>query len=645
MSELTREDLEQKVRALEEVEARLRESEEKFRLAFHTNPDSINLNRLSDGLYIDINEGFTRLMGYTREEVIGKTSLELDIWVDPKDRERLVEGLMATGSVDNLEARFRRKSGQIGIGLMSARVLRINQEDVILSITRDITARKQMEEELRESERRYRTLFERSNDAIFVVDRRTGRYLDANEAAVRLTGRTLPEIRQSRTKDLSPKGAEERLAAVGSADEPVNFGRVTYVRPDGTERIAFLSAVPLDDETVFGIARDITDEVRLEQQLFQAQKMEALGRLAGGIAHDFNNLLVPIIGYAELGMMKVSPDDDLYRDLEQIEKVAVRAADLTRQILAFSRRQILELQVLDLNEVITDFQKMIQRLLREDIEMHIHLAPSLGQIKGDRVQIEQVLMNLVINARDAMPTGGTLTIETANIFLDDAYFERYAEEKKPGHYVMLVVSDTGCGMDAETQKHIFEPFFTTKVSDGGVGLGLATVFGIVKQHQGYIWVYSEPDRGTTFKVYLPQAEETAYPAELAQTTPRTLYGTETVLVVEDEGMVRNLVCESLVAYGYTVIEAGDAIQAIELAAAHPGAIHLLLTDVIMPQMNGQELHRRIVVIHPDIKLLYMSGYTDNVIIHHGILDRGVNFIQKPFTVKTLARKVREVLDR
>jgi two-component system cell cycle sensor histidine kinase/response regulator CckA len=645
MSKPTYEELEQKVKALEEVEARLRESEEKFRLAFHTNPDAINLSRVSDGLYIDINEGFTRSMGYTREEVVGKTSLELNIWGDPKDREQFVKGLMTVGYVDNLEARFRRKNGQVGSGLVSARVLRINQEDVILSITRDITERKQMEEDLRESEHRYRTLFEKTSDAIFVVDKRTGRYLDANEAAVQLTGRTLPEICQLMTKDISPEGAKERLAAVESANEPVDFGRVTFIRPDGTERIALLGTVPLDNEKVFGIAHDITDAVKLEKQLFQAQKMEVIGRLAGGIAHDFNNLLVPIIGYAQLGMMRVSPDDNLYTELEHIEKAAERAADLTRQILAFSSRQVLELRMLNLNEVIKDFQKMAQRLLKEDIQVNICLAPSLGQIKGDRAQIEQILMNLVINAGYAMPTGGALTIETANIFLDEAYFERYAEEKKPGHYVMLAVSDTGCGMDAETQKHIFEPFFTTKGRGKGTGLGLSTVFGIVKQHQGYIWVYSEPDKGTTFKVYLPQVEEMVHPVEITRAEPGSLYGTETILVVEDEEMVRKLVCETLAAYGYNVLDANSSIHALKLAAGHKEKIHLLLTDVIMPQMNGQELYQKIVATHPNIKLLYMSGYTDNIIVHHGILDGGIDFLQKPFTVNSLVQKVKEVLDR
>ena len=644
MSRPTYQELEQRVNALEAVEAKLRESEEKFRLAFHTNPDSINLNRVSDGLYVDINEGFTRLMGFTREEVIGKTSVELDIWVDPKDRDLLVAGLQSVGYVDNLEARFRRKNGEIGIGLMSARVLRMNQDNFILSITRDITKRKEMEAELRESEFRYRTLFERTKDSIFVVDRHSGRFLDANEAAQQLTGRSLAQLCQLRTSDITPTEWESRLGVVETAVVPIDFGRVTYVRPDGSERITLLSTVPLDAERVFGIAHDITDQVKLEERLFQVQKMEAVGRLAGGIAHDFNNLLVPIISYAQLGMMKVPPDENLYTHLKQIERAAERAADLTRQILAFSRRQVLELQVLNINEIIQDFQKLTQRLLKEDIEVRLYLDAALGQIKGDRAQVEQILMNLVINAGDAMPTGGILSIETANIFLDELYFDRVAEEKKPGHYVMLAVSDTGMGMDLETQKHIFEPFFTTKERGQGTGLGLATVFGIVKQHEGYIGVYSEPGKATTFKVYLPQTTEADTAITLRQAEPAFLAGSETILVVEDEEMVRGLICETLAAFGYHVLEAESAPHALQLGVAHGEELDLLLTDVIMPQMNGQELYHKMAAIHPDIKLLYMSGYTDNVIAYQGIAGKGLNFLQKPFTVNGLAQKVREVLD-
>lgn len=391
------------------------------------------------------------------------------------------------------------------------------------------------------------------------------------------------------------------------------------------------------------LQQQIAERERLEERLRQAQKLEAIGSLAGGIAHDFNNLLVPILGYVELSLLDLAPESRLYANLAQVRKAAEQAANLTRQILAFSRQQVLELSILDLNVIVEEFKKMIQRLIGEDIELRTILTAAPYPVKADKGQIEQVLMNLAVNSRDAMPEGGRLTIETANVLLDEAYVQKYASDLPPGPYVMLAVSDTGQGMDAETQKRIFDPFFTTKESGKGTGLGLATVFGIVKQHQGSIWVYSEPGRGTTFKIYLPQAKNTAQPA----TTPPPIdgsltSGTETVLVVEDEGLVRRLVCETLAAHGYDVVEASSPAACLRLAA-DKAQIHMLLTDVILPEMNGRELYQKLVAIHPGSKVLYMSGYTNNVIVHHGILEEDIAFLQKPFTVLNLTRKVREVL--
>ena len=393
------------------------------------------------------------------------------------------------------------------------------------------------------------------------------------------------------------------------------------------------------------LTREIAARERMEEQLLQVQKMEALGRLAGGIAHDFNNLLVPIMGYVDLHLLDLPPESDLYADLMQVRQAAERAANLTRQILAFSRQQMLELRVIDLNEVIEEFTKMLRRLIGENIELRKALSSSLHLITADRGQIEQVLLNLAVNARDAMPGGGRLTIETANVTLDEAYVEKYANDLTPGRYVMLAVSDTGKGMDAETQRHIFDPFYTTKKNSKGTGLGLSTVFGIVKQHQGNIWVYSEPDKGTTFKIYLPRSKEaTQTSASITRETPSSMGGTETILVVEDEDIVRRLVCETLAAHGYDVIESQTPGKCLQLASGKD-KIHLLLTDVVMPEMNGRKLYQELVVIHPDCKALYMSGYTDNVIHHHNILDEGVYFLQKPFTIHNLLRKVREVLER
>jgi PAS domain S-box-containing protein len=407
-------------------------------------------------------------------------------------------------------------------------------------------------------------------------------------------------------------------------------GILTFDSQDGLERVV-------------GVFRDISARKALEEQLYQARKMEAIGRLAGGIAHDFNNILVPILGYADLGMRRLPPDDRLYNYLKMIHEAADRAAGLTHQILAFSRRQVLEMELLDLNTVVAKFEKMIRHLIGEDIVLQTFLEADLYRVKADRGQIEQVLMNLAINARDAMPNGGQLTIETTNTYLDEAYVAKHTEAQPPGYYAMLAVSDTGCGMDAETQQQIFEPFFTTKKPGAGTGLGLATVFGIIKQHQGNIWVYSEPENGASFRIYLPQTREGVFtPNNLPSLT--SLYGTETILVVEDEDMVRKLAVETLEAHGYHVLEAPTPKAGIQQVAEAKAPIDLLLTDVIMPEMNGLVLYQNVVALQPDIKVLYMSGYTDNIIVHHGILDEGVNFLQKPFTVQSLTRIVRQVLE-
>ena len=401
---------------------------------------------------------------------------------------------------------------------------------------------------------------------------------------------------------------------------------------------------------IIGTALDITPRKEAEEalqksqaQLLQAQKMEAVGRLAGGIAHDFNNILVPIIGYADLGMMGLSPQDQLYTDLQRVRKAADRASGLTRQILAFSRQQVLDMRILDLNGVLSEFKQLIQRVIGEDIELNTRLTPELYQVKADKVQIEQVLLNLIVNARDAMPQGGKLTIETTNAYLDEEYVKRYADAQPPGHYVELSVNDTGGGMAAETQAQIFEPFFTTKEQGKGSGLGLATVFGIVKQHSGNIWVESEVGIGTTFKIYLPKAEGVISSISNEVIPPSSHFGTETILVVEDEEMVRNLVCQSLVAHGYHIIEAKSPVEALRLATEMSEPIHLLLTDVIMPRLNGPELYQKITVVQPEVKVLYMSGYTDNVIVEQGIPHDGTNFLQKPFTIQALAEKIKSVL--
>jgi PAS domain S-box-containing protein len=391
-------------------------------------------------------------------------------------------------------------------------------------------------------------------------------------------------------------------------------------------------------------AEDVTEQRSLEQQLRQAQKMEAVGRLAGGIAHDFNNLLMVISGYCEFLLERVGKDQGLRGPTEEIAHAAGRASSLTRQLLAFSRKQMLATKVLDLNTVVAENLKMLTRLIGEDIDLVMIPGTEIGAVKADPGQVEQVIMNLAVNARDAMPRGGKLTIETANVTLDEEYARRHGPVK-PGEYVMLAISDTGLGMDAETESHIFEPFFSTK-GPKGTGLGLSTVYGIVKQSEGYIWVYSEPGKGTAFKVYLPRVTPAGEPlvSQPAAALASSANSQETILLVEDETNVRDLARQYLEKQGYTILDAAEGASAIQVSTSYPGPIHLLLTDVIMPGMNGRELAQRIASLRPETRVLYMSGYTENAIGHNGVLDEGINFLQKPFTLPTLKAKVRELLD-
>jgi PAS domain S-box-containing protein len=394
---------------------------------------------------------------------------------------------------------------------------------------------------------------------------------------------------------------------------------------------------------VIGVALDITDRKQLADQLRVSQKMQAIGELAGGVAHDFNNLLMVVKGHGELLLSRLPDPSPLRHNVEQMEKAADRAATLTRQLLAFSRKQVLQPRVLDLNEVVSGMIQMFSRVIGENIEMAFLPGTKLGRVKADPGQIEQVLLNLVVNGRDAMPDGGRLTIETSNIVLDEEYAATHTS-LRPGPYVMLTVSDTGCGMDAQTQSRIFEPFFTTKEHGKGTGLGLATVYGVVKQSGGFIYVYSEVEHGTTFKIYLPLVTadaEKLTTEKVVQGPPR---GTETILFVEDEESVRSLVRDFLETTGYKVLEATDGIHALDVAAAHKGPIHILITDVVMPRLSGRELAVRLSAERKDVKILYISGYTDDSVFRHGVLEGGVSFLQKPFNLKSLAQKIREVLD-
>jgi PAS domain S-box-containing protein len=514
---------------------------------------------------------------------------------------------------------------------------------------RDITERKRAEQELSKSEERYRDMVENAHDIIYSHDLE-GNYTSINKAGERITGYTREEaLRMNLTQTVAPEYLEKarQMLVRKLADEEITVYDLEIIAKDGRRiavevntRLVYQNGVPV---AVQGIARDVTERRQLEDQLRQAQKMEAVGRLAGGIAHDFNNLLTAITGYSDLILRRLRADDPLRRNVEEIKKAGDRAASLTRQLLAFSRKQVLQPKVLDLNAVVSDMEKMLRRLIGEDIELRTALASELGSVKADPGQIEQVIMNLAVNARDAMPNGGNLIIETENVYLNKGYATSHIAVN-PGAYVMLTVSDTGEGMSEETKTRIFEPFYTTKEVGKGTGLGLSTVYGIVKQSGGNIWVYSEVGKGTSFKIYLPRVDEAAQEYKRNHEVEEFLYGTETILLAEDDNLVRRLVRAALEGYGYRVLEAEDGSAALSVSEQHEEMVHLLLTDVVMPRMSGRELADRLAQSRPETKVLYMSGYTDESIVYHGVIDAQTPFIQKPFEAEALARKIRDLLD-
>ena len=513
-----------------------------------------------------------------------------------------------------------------------------------------------IERELRESEARaalrdaeasFATLVEFAPIGIYRSNP-AGHFLSVNSALVRMLGYdSADEVLQLDMGRGVYADADERQSLLDRdtySDRQYDDVEATWKRKDGrllqvqlSVRAVRNAAGQVDYYETF--VRDVTDQRRLQQQLTQSQKMEAIGRLAGGVAHDFNNLLTVITSYSDLVFQDLPPDDPRRDDVDQVRKAADGAAALTRQLLAFSRQQVLEPKVIDLNGVVDNLKKILQRVIGEDVELTTVLAAELGAVKADISQIEQILMNLAVNARDAMPTGGQLTIETSNVDYDP---ERQQRADGSRNFVMLAVTDTGTGMDEATKAKIFEPFFTTKQPGKGTGLGLATVYAIVTQAEGFIWVYSELGHGTSFKIYLPQVDAVPTTAAVARVDlPR---GTETVLLVEDAAAVRAVARQVLQRQGYRVLEASDGEDALHLAARHQGTIDLVLTDVVMPRAGGRELAERLLAVRPDTRVLYMSGYTDDSVVRHGILEGGVAYLQKPFSPEGLARKVREVLD-
>jgi PAS domain S-box-containing protein len=521
----------------------------------------------------------------------------------------------------------------------------------VIGVTRDITDRKRVEDALRESE----AFLERAQQVAHVGSwisapgsegtlswsKETRRIFGLDESA--FDGRVASFFDRVHPEDREQVRAAARAALAGGQPYEVDH---RIVRPDGTVRWVHEQADVVGDEqgrpaALIGTVQDITDRKSLEEQLLQAQKMEAMGRLAGGVAHDFNNLLTAILGYADIVLRRLEAGHPLRGKVEEIKKAGERASTLTRQLLVFSRKQDMQPRVVGLNAVVTELEKMLRRIIGEDVELTTSLAADLGRIRADPAQLEQILLNLAVNARDAMPSGGLLVLETANAELDATYAREHVGVS-PGRYVMLVVSDTGTGMSEETRRHIFEPFFTTKAPGKGTGLGLATVYGIVAQSGGHIWVYSEPGRGTVFKVYLPRVDD---PVDAkAATAPPLVGGAETVLLVEDEDGVRELMAEVLTGYGYEVLTARRAEEALQLAARHSGRLDLVISDVVLPGLGGPALVEQLRAARPGIPALFISGYTSETMVQRGIVEEGAAVLPKPFTPEALGRRVREVLD-
>ena len=612
----------------------------------HTN-DTIQVIDPETGRFLDVNEQACRAHGYTRAEYLALTVPQIDPLLADRPWEQTREELRRTGS-RVFESQHRRKDGSVFPVEVNVNYIRLDR-DYLLAVVRDITERKRAERALVESHSLLNAVVEGTSDAVFVKDLQ-GRYLMINSAGARFLGKTVDEVIGKDDRELF---TPDTARAIMERDRQVmTSGQSSTVEETataaGVTRTYLATKVAHRDPNgkiigLIGISHDITELKRLEEQFRQAQKMEAVGRLAGGVAHDFNNLLTVINGYAGILFADLPPDDPKREITAEIRTAGERAANLTRQLLAFSRQQVLQPQVVNLNTLLDELRKLLGRLIGEDIELGLVPDPDLGLAKVDPGQFEQAVINLAVNARDAMPQGGHLLIETHNATLD-AHYAKSHPDVKPGRYVRVVIRDSGSGMDEATKARIFEPFFTTKGPGKGTGLGLAMVYGFVKQSGGHVDVQSELGRGTTFTVYLPRTDETLASSRSSPHLFKSPKGTETILLVEDADAVRNLLRVVLQSNGYTVLEARDGPEAAAVAQKHPGPIDLLLTDLVMPRMSGRLLADLVSKTRPGIRVLMMSGYTDEAVLHHGVLEGDVAFLQKPFSPIGLARKVREVLD-
>ena len=631
------------------AEEALRVSEERFSKAFHISPTATVISSLADGRIIDVNDGFLKMFDRTREQVVGHSSLLLEMWENPSDRVAAVERLRRDGAVREMELQVRAAGNSLRDVLLSADMLTLESRPCIITTLYDISERKQAEQALQKSRHQLQAILDHA-PALISLKHPNGDYLLVNQRFGTLFQRAPETIIGRSDAELFPPP----LAAVFQANDQAVLTRgrpveLEEIMPllDGPHTYSSIKFPLLDQMgqpyALCSIATDITERKLLEAQLFQAQKMDSIGQLAGGVAHDFNNLLTAITGYSELVMNSLPDDNGARDDMQQVLNAAQRATTLTRQLLAFARRQPIMPYVINLNTLVGDLDKLLRRLISEDIELEVRLAQNLHNVKADPAQIEQVLLNLVVNARDAMPQGGQLIVETGNVALDPRYANGHLDIPA-GSYVMLAVTDTGTGMPPEVQAHVFEPFFTTKEPGKGTGLGLSTCYGIVKQHGGTIWIYSELGEGTSIKIYLPQAGGVPYLAQ-PQGEAQIRGGAETVLLVEDEDAVRVLAARVLRSHGYTVLEAINGVEAVRLARGYqPLPIHMLLTDVVMPQMSGRAVAEEIVALYPNIGTLYMSGYTEHATLRSSRIEPGSTFLQKPFTSSALAEAVRRVLD-
>jgi PAS domain S-box-containing protein len=619
----------------------LRASETRYRRLFEAAQDGILILNAETGMIDDVNPFLVKLLGLSREQFLGKQLWELGFFKDIAANQASFAELQEKGYVRYDDLPMKTAGGRrIEVEFVS-NVYPVNHHKVIQCNIRDITERAQAKGRLR----LMADILDVEPTSVVVHDA-DGGILYGNRKAYELHGYSPEEFLRLNLRDLLSVEARElmpaRLRQVYESGQACY--EVSHLRKDGSTfplRVHARTAEWEGRPVILSVQTDLTERTQMENQLRQAQKLEAIGLLAGGVAHDFNNILMAQLGYCELMKSSLRDEDPLARDLAQIRACAERAAALTHQLLAFSRKQPLQLEVLDLNRVVTGIGTMLRRLIGEDVDFATVLAPELGRVRADPGQIEQVITNLAVNAREAMPHGGKLTIETANVDLDAEYARSHVSVV-PGRYVMLAVSDTGSGMDEATQSRVFEPFFTTKVRGQGSGLGLATIYGIVKQSGGNIWVYSEPGKGTSFKIYLPRVE--AEPTPQVRDEPTCARGGgEQVLVVEDELTIRELLQRMLAGLGYcarVAANGGEALIAVEEEQLKPD---LLITDVVMPGMSGKVLAERLRKTQPDLKVLYMSGYTDDAIVHHGALDSGTPFLQKPFNTNDLAAKVHKLL--